>query len=65
MSMYLRGNVTGLSAREAKERAARNMPAVARPQDRADWQIFYLSKTQVQPGQAEFQLTEEEKGTLA
>lgn len=61
---YLSGTTTGLSAKQAKERAAANMPAVARPQDRADWYVAYLSEKIIQDD-VPFILTPEERATLS
>lgn len=58
---YLRGTTTGLSAAEAKAKAVENFPAVARPLDRADWFIAALTANPLQPGMAEFELTEAER----
>lgn len=56
---------TGLSAQEARDAAAGAMPAVARPYDKADWCVAYLSRTAVPPGEEPFQLTRAEKAALA
>lgn len=57
MNYYLTGTRTGLSAEEAKRLAAANLPAVARPQDRADWMVVFLSENPRQSGQRPFILS--------
>lgn len=56
MDFYPTRTRGGLSAREARDVAAGNMPAIARPQDKADWAVIYLSRSPDFDGQEPFPL---------
>lgn len=55
---------TGISAEEAKEIARAKMPAVARPYDKADWYVSFLSRKQQEDRQEPYHLSDEERAEL-
>lgn len=64
MDFFVKGSRTGLSAQEARDVARARMPAVARPYDKADWSVTFLTASPEYDGQEAFELSRVEREAL-